>query len=328
MKSTRACLVAAIWASAAGLSSAQPLPFPPPVPATPATPAPAAVATDPCPPDPCPAPCVPNCAPSSRVRVILSPPEVIFRQAPACKSAPCVFCRTHKTPGCSSCSTAGAPQSTAGTPQSTAGTPQAATSHLMTVPVQSYQMVPVVSYQAVPYTTYQTVQVTGQAVGVTGSAAATGFVQQGVAGFAANGFAHPGFSGFSAGGFGFGAPMGYGAPMGFGAPMGYGAPANFGAGAQAAGGSGDAELRALRSLLQLASQGTVGTGAGAQAARTGAAGQAATADDAMAKFVALEARLDELYRIQRNIATDHSQRIKALEDWKNTLPPPVRQAVP
>src|SRR5262249_49951293 len=109
---------------------------------------------DPCPPVACPAPCPPPCRPVPRVRVIMTPPEIVFQQS-GCEEAKGwrkIFpgCAPSK-PVCPHEGPTGAPQGAPGQPHVT-GQPQGQPGG-----GQGFQTVPVTTFHAVPVMTFQTV---------------------------------------------------------------------------------------------------------------------------------------------------------------------------
>lgn len=288
-----ACLLAGWTAPGRGAEpprTAPPLGFPQSMPAGSAPGAPPAVVGGefPCPPDPCPpVACPPVCAvprQAPRVRVIMSPPEVVFQQS---------GCADQKglrryLPGCATCKPEyvtevpqgtpqslpggpkpqGAPQGVPGQPQ---GAPQAQAQAFQTVPVTTYHAVPVTTYQTVPVTTFQTVPVTGaQAFGVQGvGVQAVGAQAFGVSGFGAQAFGAQPFGG------------------GFAAPMAFGASAHT---------SAEFEARLFQALAAFAAQ-SKAQGAGPSAANAGKSGatpqgaQGADSEDVVRQFLELERRL-------------------------------------
>lgn len=275
----------------------------------------------PCPPDPCPpiacppVACPPACAvparQAPRVRVIMSPPEIVFQQS---------GCADHKglrkyLPGCSTCKpeyvTEGAPQGVPcgpkpqGTPQGVTGQPQGQAQAFQTVPVTTFHAVPVTTFQTVPVTTFQTVPVTG--------AAAFGVQGVGIQGVGAQAFGVPGFGAQAFGAQAFGVP-GFGAQAfggGFPSPMAFGASGSSGA---------EFEARLLHALAAIAAQGKsqgaspCGVNGAGKAGANAQGAQGADSEDVVRQFLELERRLGLL----TTQVKDNTKNIgKLLDDAEN-----------
>lgn len=232
------------WAADPLASYPLPQPMPTSVPAPVSSPTPVtefSCPPVPCPPVPCPSGACPvQCRPmhAPRVRVIMTPPEVVFQQA-GCAEARgwrkffpgCAICKpgciTEAPPGApqgvTSAPKPGQPQGVPGQPQGVPGQPQGVTGQsqgFQTVPVTTFHAVPVTTYQTVPVTTFHTIPVTGaatfgaQSFGVQSTGAqAFGAQAFGVQPFGAQAF---GMQAFGAQNFGSPAAFGLG---GFGSPF-------------------------------------------------------------------------------------------------------------